>query len=74
LDLPTAQFDDSGSVRNACGDVSRVGMQGFDLSVCQVIFVQIGDVLEQLQANFCYALVGARHTLVPDTIVKQERW
>lgn len=51
--LPTPKLDQATSIWNAFGNVSGMFLEDANLSVGEIILIQIGDVLKELQSSFC---------------------
>ena len=67
---PTSQFDDLRTWFNVIGDGGGVVFQNFDLCVRQVVFLQISNLLEQLQTTLIVQEHGGKRFLLAIAWIK----
>ena len=51
LSIPAAEFDDYGVWFDVACKLLCMGLQAPDFGICQIVVVQIGDLLKQLEAS-----------------------
>ena len=56
LNSPAAKLNQAGAFWETTHNISSILLQDFDLRICQVILIQVGDFFEELEADFWIAV------------------
>ena len=53
MNIPASKLYQSTTTRKAFGNFATTSLENFNLSIGEVVFLQIGDLLKKLETTFC---------------------